>query len=207
MTQPTEKSLTTSWRPRSRTLGRIALEVFSIVLGVLLALAMSEWQEQRNYETRAEMALANVRAELQSNLGLLNIINPNNTRVVDGLSSEQVSTTDDETFIPGVQLRSSAWQTLTSTGLGNYIDYDLVIELSQLYSVIEVYQQTAYSFINSNMGMTATATALGNSIDNNLFSQNFLPYFQMLVQIEAALIDSHQKVITSIDFQLPHIQQ
>ena len=33
---------------KSRTLGQIALEVFSIVLGVLLALGVSEWQEKRN---------------------------------------------------------------------------------------------------------------------------------------------------------------
>jgi hypothetical protein len=207
MTEPAELSKSSSERPRSRAFGRIALEVFSIVLGVLLALAVSEWQEQRNNEARAGMALANVRAELQSNLDLLNIIYPNNSRVVESLSSDLESDTENETVVPGVQLRSSAWQTLTTTGLSNYLDYDLVIKLSQLYAMIEVYRQTAYSFINANMSMAATATALGSSIDNNLFSRNFLSYFQMLVQIETALIDAHQKVITSIDLQRSHVQQ
>lgn len=189
----------TSNRAGSRTLGRIALEVFSIVLGVLLALAVSEWQEQRNNEARAGNALANVRAELQSNLGLLEIIGPNNQRAVEQINSESRDPDSDATVIPGVQLRSSAWQTLSATGLSNYVDYDLLIELSQLYSMIEVYRETAYGLINSNMGMAATATAMGTTIDNTLYSENFLVYFNMLVQIEAALTEAHQTAIESLD--------
>lgn len=194
-----EEEPTSAPKPtRSKGLGKVALEVFSIVLGVLLALAVSEWQEQRNNKQRASMALANVRAELQSNLDLLNYIHPNNFRVVENIGSESESE-EDETLVPGVQLRSSAWQTLTSTGLSNHVDYNLLIELSRLYSMIDVYRQTAYSFISSNMGMAATATALGTSIDNDLFSRNFLAYFQMLVQIEAVLIEAQNKAIESID--------
>lgn len=183
---------------RSRTLGRLALEVFSIVLGVLLALAVSEWQEQKNKEERANLALVNVRAELQSNLDLLKIINPNNQQTVDSITSEGSDAAEDQTVVPAVQMRTSAWQTLSSTGLSNFIDYDLLIELSQLYSMIDVYRQTAYSLINSNMGMAATATAMGETVDNDLYSENFLIYFQMLVQIEAALIDAHQQLLDSI---------
>lgn len=207
MTEPEETSTASSNHTRSRTLGRIALEVFSIVLGVLLALAVSDWQEQRNNEVRATTALANVRAELQNNLELLNIIYPNNSDVVEALSSGQESNSEDASVVPGVQLRSSAWQTLGTTGLSNYVDYELLVGLSQLYSIIDVYRQTAYSFIRANMDMAATATALGSSVDNELFSQNFLTYFQMLVQIEAALIDAHQKAIESIDVRASHVQQ
>jgi len=207
MIAPEETNISPPKPQRSKTIGRIALEVFSIVLGVLLALGVSEWQEQRNNEARAGLALANVRAELQSNLDLLNTVYPNNSRVVENISSGQGEDAEDASIIPGVQMRSSAWQTLATTGLSNFVDYDLLIELSALYSMIDVYRQTAYSFISSNMGLAATATALGSSIDNDLFSQNFLSYFQMLVQIEAALIDYHQKVIESIDRQRPHDQR
>jgi hypothetical protein len=57
------------------------------------------------------------------------------------------------------------------------------------------------------MDMAATATALGSNIDNDLYSKNFLPYFQLLVQIESALIDVHQKAIESIDLQQSHVKQ
>ena len=186
-------------RSGSRTLGRIALEVFSIVLGVLLALAVSEWQEKKNNEDRARLALANVRAELQSNLELLEIIGPNNQQVVEQITQGLSAPESDVNIIPGVQMRTSAWQTLSSTGLSNYVDYALLIELSQLYSTIEVYRETAYGLINSNMDMAATATAMGATIDNALYSENFLVYFQMLVQIETVLTQAHRNVIESLD--------
>jgi hypothetical protein len=186
-------------RSGPRTLGRIALEVFSIVLGVLLALAVSEWQEKKNNEDRARLALANVRAELQSNLELLEIIGPNNQQVVEQITQGLSAPESDVNIIPGVQMRTSAWQTLSSTGLSNYVDYALLIELSQLYSTIEVYRETAYGLINSNMDMAATATAMGTTIDNALYSENFLVYFQMLVQIETVLTQAHRNVIESLD--------
>jgi hypothetical protein len=186
-------------RIRSRTAIRLVLEVFSIVLGVLLALAVSQWQEKRSNHERAGMALANVRAELQANLQLLEYIYPNNARVIEGIAKEQSDDNEDETVIPGVQMRSSAWQTLSTTGLANYIEYDILIELSQLYSMIDVYRQTAYSFISSTMNLAAVVTALDSSVDNERFSKNFLAYFQMLVQIESTLIEAHQKAIESID--------
>lgn len=183
----------------SKTLGKMALEVFSIVLGVLLALGVSEWQEHRNNTERASVALANVRAELQSNLELLEFIYPNNASVVEAIQSGEDDSIEDATVVPGVQMRSSAWQTLTTTGLGNYVDYQLLIELSRLYSMTDVYKQTAYAFIRSNMDLAATATALDTSVNNKRLSENFLGFFQMLVQIESALIEAHQNAIAAID--------
>jgi len=199
MSDPLKKQRGRPGRPHSRTLGQVALEVFSIVLGVLLALAVSEWQESRSNLEKSRLALTNVRAELQSNLKLLQTIHPINSGVVEKLSSGGTESSSDQTVVPGVQMRSSAWQTLSATGLGNYVDYDLLIELSQLYSLIDVYRQTAYSLINSNMNVAATATALDRGIENNRLAQNFLPFFQMLDQIEAALIPAHEKAIASID--------
>ena len=184
---------------KSRTLGQIAMEVFSIVLGVLLALGVSEWQEKRNNIERAGVAVANVRAELESNLKLLEIIHPNNSLIVESIMSGEEDSQDENTFIPGVQIRSSAWQTLGSTGLVNFVDYETLIELSQLYSMIDVYRTTSYGFISSNMNMAATATALDKAVDNKQFSQNFYTYFQMMMQVEEVLIDAHKNAISKID--------
>lgn len=186
-------------RRESRTLIQIGLEVFSIVLGVLLALGVSEWQEKRNNTERAGIAVANVRAELESNLELLEFILPNNTLTVERIISGEDGDQDGSTFIPGVQIRSSAWQTLGSTGLSHFVDYEILIELSQLYSMIDVYRTTSYEFISSNMNMAATATALDKAVDDKRLSENFLPYFQMLVQIEGALTDAHKNAISTID--------
>jgi hypothetical protein len=198
VTDKTEKQAGDSTHPRPRTLRQMALEVFSIVLGVLLALAVSEWQDNRNNEEKAGLALANIRAELQSNLDLLEIIYPNNARVVESISSDAADDQQDANIIPGVQMRSSAWQTLGTTGLANFIDYELLIELSQLYAMLDVYKETAYSFINANMSLTATATAMDTTVNNERFAENFLGFFQMLIQIEAAMIEAHEAAIESI---------
>lgn len=63
----------------SKTLGRLALEVFSIVLGVLLALGVSEWQEERQRNERLQTGLANIASEPGSNLQILRISHENNT--------------------------------------------------------------------------------------------------------------------------------
>lgn len=199
MSDSEEKQPDRPGRLHSKTLGQVALEVFSIVLGVLLALAVSEWQESRSNQEKSRLALTNVRAELQSNLKLLETIHPINSGVVEKLLSGETDGSKDENVVPGVQVRSSAWQALSTTGLGNYVDYDLLIDLSRLYSLIDVYRQTAYSLINSNMSVAATATALDRGIDNTRLAENFLPYFQLLTQIEAALIPAHEKAIASID--------
>lgn len=55
--------------PQWRTwLARVLFESLLIVLSVLLALAVDEWQDGRQRAERAEMALQSVRAELQENL-------------------------------------------------------------------------------------------------------------------------------------------
>ena len=60
----------------SRSLKTILIEVFSIVLGVMLALGVSEWQQEREYAQLADTALANVARELESNLEVLTRITP-----------------------------------------------------------------------------------------------------------------------------------
>ena len=83
--QQEDKTKTKPSQRKSRTLGQIALEVFSIVLGVLLALGVSEWHEKRNNSERAGVAVAYVRAELESILKLLEIIHPDNALIVESL--------------------------------------------------------------------------------------------------------------------------
>ncbi|WP_439107310.1 hypothetical protein [Congregibacter sp.] len=81
-----------------RSLKTILLEVFSIVLGVMLALGVSEWQQEREYAQLAETALANVALELESNLEDLTRIHENNAETIDRAevdTDDQGSPTED----------------------------------------------------------------------------------------------------------------
>ena len=63
------------------------LEIFSIVLAVLLALGVSEWQEDRRESELAAIALENVRMELESNRTTLEVIHENNTKTIDAAAA------------------------------------------------------------------------------------------------------------------------
>jgi hypothetical protein len=194
--------------PRAPPLGRrsaihVGLEVFSIVLGVLLALAVSEWQDNRNNLERTNAALRNVRIELTKNLELLEIVHARNVDLVELLNGDSEKVDQDAQFLPALQITDSAWQTLGSTGLGGYVDFNLMVTLSQTYSLIEVYRRSSYSLLDANLWVLATATATERDMktieDKNLFAKNFISQFQLIINIESALIDAHQNAISKLD--------
>ena len=93
----------------------LLIEVFSIVLGVLLALALNEWREQHSHQSQADSALQNISNELRANLELLTLLHENNTATIAAMSEEQdVEPEKDRNFIPGLQLRETAWETLST---------------------------------------------------------------------------------------------
>jgi hypothetical protein len=182
-----------------RTLARVALEVFSIVLGVLAALAVSEWQESRQIQERTQAALGNVKTELAQNLRLLEIVHDNNVALTEQLAENHGALDQDAEFLPALQISDAAWETLRATGLAGYVDLDLMMKLSETYSLIDVYRMSGYSFVDANLQVLATATATKQDMDainrSGLFARNFSGHFGLIVNIEAALIDSHRRTL------------
>ena len=169
------------------------LEFASIVVGVLLALGLSEWADEREHRQLANAALDNVYAEVERNQTVLKIIHENNSATVAAIEEEQDSG-DDRQFIPGKQLEDTAWSTFIETGLSAYASYDEVLEMSNVYSLQEVYEQSGRFLIQASMTSSAFAAACGVEIDNDLFAQNFLEYFSMLAAVEEQLITAYDSV-------------
>jgi hypothetical protein len=184
-----------------RTLSRAGLEVFSIVLGVLLALAVSEWQEDKNNQERTAAALLNVRAELEGNLQILEIVHGKNVALVHRLADSAKELTQDEQFLPALQISDSAWTTLKTTGLASFVGLDLMDTLSETYSIMEVYRRAAYSLVDANMMVLATATGAGQDVakidETNLFAVNFQPFFKLIVDVESTLMDAHKSALAN----------
>ena len=188
-----------------RSLSRAGLEILSIVIGVLAALAVSEWQENRNNRERTRLALLNVQTELETNLEILEIVHRNNEAIVDQLTENAGEPEQDSQFLPGLQISESAWQTLGSTGLTGYVDFDLIIVLSETYALVDVYKRSGYSLVDANLSVLATATATGKSIEeideSDLFARNFASHFNLMVDVESALIAAHRKALAALDEQ------
>jgi hypothetical protein len=62
--------------------------------------------------------------------------------------------------------------------------------------------RSGYSLVDANLQVLATATAMERDMetinDANLFARNFIGHFQLIVDIEAALIDAHIRVLESL---------
>jgi len=52
----------------------------------------------------------------------------------------------------------------------------------------------------SAMNATAYATAIGSSVDDRHFQQQFIGYFQLLTQIEQQLLDIYEDMLDTLDF-------
>ncbi|MEP0202658.1 MAG: hypothetical protein ABJ084_00940 [Halioglobus sp.] len=179
----------------------ILIEVFSIVLGVMLALGVSEWQQEREYAQLADTALANVAWELRSNLEVLTRIHENNVETIElseAETNDQSAPPEDRQFIPGVQVRSTAWDTLLSSGLANHIDYKLLLSLSEIYSSQGIYRQMGLQIVEASMSMAAMATVNRTELDNEIFQEQFSSYFNMLLQMEEVLLEGYEETIASL---------
>ena len=193
MTQPETPNQQPSQRTDNSYLGKIALEVFSIVLGVMLALGLSEWAEDRKNQSLAETALSAVENELTSNLTVLRLIHANNEEVVESIEAGPSTTETDMNFIPGIQLLDAAWNAMLASGLTNHIDFETISSLAEIYSVQTVYKQTSSQMIEASMNLTAYSTALGTTVDNDHYSRQFLDTFKLLLGVEAQLLSFYEE--------------
>ena len=179
----------------------LVLEVFSIVLGVLLALGLSEWADDRQNQALAKSAILNIYGEIGSNLETLKIIHENNVQTVDAIGQQPMPESDESrSFIPGLQLQETAWEGLLATQLSSYVDYDTLLSLSQLYSIQRVYKETGMQLSQSAMNATAYATAVGTKVDDRHFQEQFIDYFLLLTQIEEQLLSTYQVALEAQEF-------
>ena len=179
--------------PRRRLGAAMLLEFASIVVGLLLALGLSEWADEREHRQLANAALDNVYAEVERNRTVLKIIHENNSATVASIVEDEDSA-EDRQFIPGIQLEDTAWSTFIETGLSAYASYDEVLRMSNVYSLQEVYAETGRFLIQASMTSSAFAAASGVEIDNDVFAQNFLEYFSMLATVEEQLITAYDSI-------------
>lgn len=178
----------------------IAFEVFAIVLGVLLALGLSEWADDRQHKMLANSALQNIAKEIESNLGTLELIHENNLTTVEAITSQSASGTDESrSIIPGIQLQETAWEAFIAAGLSGYADYDKILKLSQMYAIQRVYKQTGMQVSESAMNATAYSAATGTVLDDQHFQEQFIGYFQLLTQLEAQLLAVYHGALESFD--------
>jgi hypothetical protein len=139
---PSETEGSLGWRP---WISRVLVESVLVVGSILLALALDEWSEDREFEDLATRSLVNFEREIQQNRLRVEDVTLFHAGLRDVLAQMNengagASATDIRNMLEGFQpaiLVSTAWETAVATGALGYMDYDVVAGLSLTYNLQE----------------------------------------------------------------------
>lgn len=117
----------------------LILEAIFIVFAVLVALAVDEWNEGREFREQAEIARTAVISELEGNREELEQSAPTVQAMLDGVTDvvlrlqagEEVTSADLSGELP--DFSDAAWETARTTGVLARMDYEWVLRTARVY--------------------------------------------------------------------------
>ena len=146
-----------------RKLPELFLEAAMIFFAVMLALAAEEWREQKDRVELADRALRSVVEEVRSNLDELESAGVRNTERLESATAvlaELEAGRDQGDADVGLEvalLSSAAWQSAQMSQAVQYLDFDVMRELSEVYEVQDLYQRVQSAAVASMTDAMRTA--------------------------------------------------
>ncbi len=176
-----------------RSLKALAIEMLSIVAAVLIALAVSEWNKNRNHQQNVKAAMVKITSEMGKNIKLLETVHANNQKIVD--MQKDGDTRKAGVFRPALQILDTAWKTAMSTGTAEHMTYDQLYTLSEVYALQGLYRSYTNQLIQAMMQTTSMAIAMNPDIksDADMPSGAFDQYLSFVVLLEAAVLKTHKE--------------
>ena len=140
-------------------LPELLLEAASVVFAVLLALAVDEWRETRSREALAARARASILEELRSNQTELRNTRDNNRallRTTEEALSQIVQKRDVslQFHFEIALLSSAAWNTAQMTQAANYLDFDWLRRVSDVYELQGLYVTSQSAVVDRLSGIS-----------------------------------------------------
>lgn len=173
---------------KPRRFSKYVFEMISIIAGVLVALAVDEWNEDRENNQRAGIAMQNICSEMEKNLEVLEYLHPGNLAVLEVLNLAVPQDTNLQ-ILPGLQLQETAWRTMESSGITAYLDYDELFEVAQIYSIQNIYKDLGKNYIDHILETKSLAQALGNELSESDVIRSSIELLQLMVTIEGSLME------------------
>ncbi len=138
-------------RLRSK-LPELVVEGFSVMLAVLLALAADSWREDRANRELAVRARASVLEEVRGNLAELNDTREDHValleRLVRDIDELDAGGTSAEVGFSFALLSSAAWQTAQVTRATQFLDFEWVRRMAQLYDAQELFEDNQAAVVD-----------------------------------------------------------
>jgi len=137
-----------------------------IVMSILLALAVKQWQDDRGNQNLITRSLVSFERELTTNKDQIDTLYPFHQglqTLLSGLrdeSSGEDSTAEIREVLDSLQpavLLTTAWDTALATGALSQMDYELVYAMSLTYSIQERFRSQYNSGLLDLLNSTASA--------------------------------------------------
>ena len=166
-------------------LKRVIKEIVPVILGILIALFINNWKENRANERYVEKALQTIETEVEENYSSLSDILPRHyellEQLIEELDNDTLAIVDIVTGAGGVQLptiRSASWKFFLNTKT-ELIDYSIIsalIEMDESKKVMDIKFEQFLTYAYQYMNATERAD-----------KEMFIAYFSNLVDGEETL--------------------
>jgi hypothetical protein len=146
-----------------RKLPELLLEAAMIFFAVMLALAAEEWRESRDRLELADRALRSVVEEIRSNLEELEGTGASNVERLEAANAvlaELEAGREQSGADVGLEvalLSSAAWQSAQMSQAVQYLDFDVMRELSEVYEVQDLYERVQSAAVDNMTEAMRTA--------------------------------------------------
>lgn len=174
-------------------LKKILLDMIPIVLGILIALFISNWSKNKEDKTFISGVMSSVNMELIENKkSLVGMIESHNS-LLDTLSiyldDESINIGETLNKTNGFQMASiknTAWKAFINTNM-NLVDYQTISELTNIAESKQTYnlqKEKTYDFLLQNVESTGY-----------IEKEKFYMILQSLTNTEMQLLESHNALI------------
>jgi hypothetical protein len=146
-----------------RRVPELLLEAAMIFFAVMLALAAEEWRENRDRLALADRALRSVAEELRSNLEELERTGERNAGRLEAAGTvlaELEAGQDQGNADIGLEvslLSTAAWQSAQMSQAVQYLDFDIMRTLSEVYEIQDLYDRVQTGAVDNMTEMMRTA--------------------------------------------------
>ena len=169
------------------------LEMLMVMIGVLLALLVDEWREQKQIDEVVKLTETRILSEIYENHERLQVYRQDLRDRFDSLKSWKQTLNPEKGFreqsgfpgIPTVSLNDAAWSRANSSDMTNFLDTDIIEDAHGLYISNKIVMNSSSALLDliySPMSWDANQTIVAYNIVEDIFSE-------AISQVEQSLVD------------------
>jgi hypothetical protein len=192
-------SATTAPRSRGKSLGRIALEIALIAVGVFLGLMGEQWRERQQHRELAETALRRFRSEFQTNREAVAAVKDKHESDLKGIQAylrADASTRGSMAYpFRGTNpafLEYTAWDLALATQSLAFVDPKLAASIAHVYAVQR-------QLDGATRDITQVMYARAGESDPAAALRPFAIYFGDCTIIEPRLLKEYDTILSELD--------